>query len=137
MIEKILEQERTLSTLDSQKLSRFLYGTEGYAQLSSYLNAGPTLPYSPNLYNKSRVELIKDTYRYLPVTRNYQQHHANNIPYHVGSTYSLFSNPHQNVGTAHFVMFVKYIELMGTEEHKKKYLEKAKRMEIVGCYAQT
>ena len=115
MIEKILQQERSLSNLDAEKLARFIYGVQGYEQLKGYLEAGPTLTYSPNIYNKSRLELIKDTYRYLPVTRKYHQHHGNNIPYHVGVTYSLFSNPHQNAGGVHFVMFVKYIELMGTE----------------------
>lgn len=34
-------------------------------------------------------------------------------------------------------MFVKYIELMGTPEHQRLYLEKAWKCEIVGCYAQT
>lgn len=79
MIEKILEKERSLSQLDSQKLSRFIYG-ESYEQLRNYLEAGPTLPYTPNLYNKSRTELIKDSYRYLPITRNYRQHHGKNLP---------------------------------------------------------
>jgi acyl-CoA oxidase len=47
------------------------------------------------------------------------------------------ANPHQIPGAAHFGMFIKYIELMGTDEHKRLYLEKAIKCEIVGCYAQT
>lgn len=34
-------------------------------------------------------------------------------------------------------MFQPTIENQGTEEQKKKYLEPAKRYEIIGCYAQT
>jgi len=40
-------------------------------------------------------------------------------------------------GSAHVGMFIKYIELMGTEEHQRLYLEKSMKYEIVGCYAQT
>ena len=55
----------------------------------------------------------------------------------VKHTYSVLFNPHQNPAGVHFGMFLKYIELMGTEEHKRKYLQKSMTLEIVGCYAQT
>jgi alkylation response protein AidB-like acyl-CoA dehydrogenase len=34
-------------------------------------------------------------------------------------------------------MFIKCIEIMGTDEQQKNYLEKCKSYEIIGCYAQT
>ena len=34
---------------------------------------------------------------------------------HMQSIYTMLANPHQIPGMAHFGMFVKYIELMGTE----------------------
>ena len=51
--------------------------------------------------------------------------------------YNMIVNPFQMHGGVHFGMFVKYIELMGTEEQKKLYYDKAFRCEITGCYAQT
>jgi len=56
---------------------------------------------------------------------------------HMRTIYNQLVNPHQTPGSAHYGMFLKYIELMGTEEHKAKYLEKCRTYEIVGCYAQT
>ena len=44
---------------------------------------------------------------------------------HLKSIYTVVAMPHQIPGSAHFGMFVKYIDLMGTEEHKKKYLQKS------------
>lgn len=78
--------------------------------------SGPTLPYTPNLYNKSRVELIKDAYRYLPLLYNYsaQNQSPDVLPDHL-RIYDFWENPHQIPGGAHFGMFIKYIELMGTE----------------------
>lgn len=40
------------------------------------LESGLTIEYTPNLFNKSRLELIKDSYRYLPVIYN---HFINNL----------------------------------------------------------
>ena len=36
---------------------------------------GPVLDHTPNLYNKSRLELIKDSYRYLPLAYNFYVNH--------------------------------------------------------------
>ena len=83
------------------------------------------MDYTPNLYNKSRVELIQDAYRYLPVIYNYWQSQGKKFHLHLLQIYSGLVNPHQIPGMAHFGMFVKYIELMGTEEHIRLYLEKA------------
>ena len=105
--------------------------------MKNHLERGPTLPYTPNLYNKSRLELIKDAYRYLPLIYNYNQNHGSNVQMHVKHAYGALVNPHQIPGLAHFGMFIKYIELMGTPEHQKLYLEKAWKCEIIGCYAQT
>lgn len=102
------------------------------------MEAAPTVPYTPNLYNKSRLELIKDSYRYLPVIYKYNSvSEGKDFHPHFRTIYSLLVNPHQIPGSAHVGMFIKYIDLMGTEKHREEYLEKSKRFEIVGCYAQT
>lgn len=138
-IESILKTERAKYTLPIQKLSEFLYTPTFFHQMKTVLEAAPILDHNPNLYNKSRLELIKDTYRYLPVMYNFIQSHPefDHFHPHIKTIYSTLMNPHQPPGSAHVGMFLKYIELMGTEEHKKTYLDKCKTYEIVGCYAQT
>ena len=78
--------------------------------MTQHLEHGPTLPYTPNIYNKSRVELIKDAYRYLPMI---YYHNMGKIAsgLHIDhlNIYGALSNPHQMPGGVHFGMFVKYI----------------------------
>ena len=54
-MEKILDHERGLSPLSADTLGSFIYGSEEYQRLRTYLEAGPALSYSPNIYNKSRL----------------------------------------------------------------------------------
>lgn len=75
MIEKILEQERAKSNFCPNKLGSFLYGEPYYTHMKTALQSGPVLRYTPNLYNKSRLELIKDSYRYLPLSYNFVRNH--------------------------------------------------------------
>ena len=139
-MESILAEERKKSTYSSEHLGAFLYGKQFYDTMKLYLESGPILPYTPNLYNSSRLDIIVDSYRYLPPLYNYNQKQRDNTPGlhqdHI-NIYTLLANPHQIAGSAHFGMFVKYIELMGTEAHQKMYLDKAINCEITGCYAQT
>lgn len=90
--------------------------------MKRYLESGPILSYSPNLYNQSRLAIMKDAYRYLPLIYNFNSHNGYKVHPHLHSIYSALVNPHQIPGMAHFGMFIKYIQLMGTEEHKRLYL---------------
>jgi hypothetical protein len=74
-IENILKAERAKFTLPTEKLSEFLYTPNFYHQMKTYLDLAPVLDHNPNLFNKSRLELVKDTYRYLPVSFNFFQEH--------------------------------------------------------------
>jgi hypothetical protein len=138
-IESILKTERAKYTLPTQKLSEFLYTPFIWKQLQTVLEKAPTHDYNPNMYNKSRLELIKDSYSYLPLVANWYWANPEFESYHpcIRQIYSTLLTPHQMPGSAHVGMFIKYIELMGTEEHKKAYLEKSMTFEVVGCYAQT
>jgi hypothetical protein len=51
--------------------------------------------------------------------------------------YLVLNSMNQAPGSVHAGMFTKCIEIMGTDEQQKMYLEKCKSYEIVGCYAQT
>lgn len=79
------------------------------------------LDYTPNLYNKSRLELMKDSYRYLPTIYNYYTHHTTK-GHKSNDVYGALMSPHQLPGGAHYGMFIKYIELMCTDKQKELYL---------------
>lgn len=137
-MEKVLQQERARSSLSSEALGCFLYGEKYFKDLKNYLEAGPTLVYTPNIYNRNRIELVKDALRYFPVIFNYNvNHNKPTLHPHIRTVYGQLASPHQLPGGVHFGMFIKYLELMGTEEHQKLYLEKSWKCEIIGCYAQT
>ena len=72
------------------------------------LEAGPVLDYTPNLYNKSRLELIKDSLRYLPPVYNYYNHKVLK-GHRPNDVYGSLVSPHQMPGGAHYGMFIKYI----------------------------
>ena len=67
------------------------------------------MPYDYNTFNNGRVSIIKEAYSLLP-------HCFNNFDYYNDdhALYALASNNHQMPGSAHALMFVKCIELMGT-----------------------
>ena len=67
------------------------------------------------MYNKSRLEILKDAYRYLPHIYNYNRQKAKEDLHHDHAYgFGYIANPHQMPGGVHFGMFVKYIELMGS-----------------------
>jgi hypothetical protein len=82
-----------------------------------HLETGTTLPYTPNIYNKSRLEILKDAYRhYLPLFYDHNHHHMREgIDYDNFHLYCNLVSPHQMPGAVHFLMFIKYLEAMGTE----------------------
>lgn len=89
---------------------------------------GPTIEYTPNLYNKGRLYQILEAANYLPVIYNYNVNHLEDyIDDKPLNIYGMLMNPHQLHLGVHFGMFAKYIELMGTEEQKKLYYDKAFR----------
>jgi hypothetical protein len=96
------------------RLSEFLYGGDFYHSMRAYLDAAPVGQYTPNIYNKSRLELIKDAYKYLPMVYNYNQKEGKAVHPHIPYIYSFLVNPHQEPAVAHSAMFLKYIDLMGT-----------------------
>ena len=114
-METILEQERARSKLSPADLGNFLYGQEYSRQMKRYLEKGKTLPYTPNMYNKSRVDLIKDSVKYLSgIPTPFNHSDPENLPYYHRNVYSMLVNPQQRPASTHFGMFIKYIELMGT-----------------------
>lgn len=87
-----------------------------------------------NLYNKGRVEIIKQAMRDMPIIYNAA---SGNGFTDVNCYYLVLACMNQMPGSVHSGMFIKCLEIMGTDEQHKIYLEKAKKYEIIGCYAQT
>ena len=114
-MEAVLEQERKKSPLSPHHLGCFLYGREFYWDLQQYLGQGPTLEYTPNIYNKSQFSLALDSYRYLPLIYNYNMNKPREgLHFDHLNNYCFLASPHQMPGSVHFGMFAKYIDLMGT-----------------------
>ena len=103
--------------------------------MDDFLSKAPVISHTPNIFNKNRMALIKDSFQYLVTMYNNNINHEG--PSNHMNSYTMVGNPYQAPGSVHWGMFVKYIELMGTKEHQERYLERAKKFEIVGCYAQT
>ena len=76
--------------------------------MQKYLSAAPTVPYTPNLYNSSRLDIIKDYYRYLPTIYNHNRQQTSNEP-DFSVIYNTIACPNKLPGSVHFLMFVKYI----------------------------
>ncbi len=76
----------------------------------------------------SRLDLIKNNYSYPPVKYNFffNNPQFDDIHPHVKKRLHIIMNPNQNPGSAHEMMFVTYIERLGREQHRLRFLKKAK-----------
>jgi hypothetical protein len=87
----------------------------------------PVVESSPNIFNQSRLDLIKNSYKYAPIKYNFyfKNPQFDNIHPHIKRQLHIFLNPNQTPGSMHEMMFNTYIEWFGREQHKKLYLKKA------------
>lgn len=65
-VEEAVQRERSSLNFNPVKLSEFLYGKKEYEELREVLEKYPVTPHDFNLYNKGRVEVIKQSMRDLP-----------------------------------------------------------------------
>jgi hypothetical protein len=82
---------------------------------------------SPNIFNQSRLDLIKNSYKYVPVKYNFyfDNPQFDDIHPHIKRQLHIMMNPNQIPGTMHEMMFSTYVEWFGTQKHKEKFLKKA------------
>jgi acyl-CoA oxidase len=129
-IEEILAAERKKVVVDVNALSEFLYSAEEVPKIIK-LFAKPGLPYDFNSFNKSRVDLIKESLRtYPPYLQSLDLSENNVLAYFMRIVL-------QGPSSIHSAMFVKCIEFLGTETQQEEWYKKAVTYQIVGCYAQT
>jgi hypothetical protein len=90
------------------------------------------VPHDFNIFNKSRVDLIKHSYHLWPLFWNNFDFNDKN-----GTMFSLLSQVHQVPASIHVAMFTKCIDIMGSESQRAELLGKCYNADIIGCYAQT
>ncbi|KAI7883592.1 acyl-CoA oxidase [Lichtheimia hyalospora FSU 10163] len=133
----LLEQERKRASFDPKDVTLTLYGQdylEKRERILHIIQNDPILGDKSHRYYTGRDVRFKKALaaanRLVELTRIHQW-----TPEEFAIADFLFdeSGPFR----LHRSMFQPTIENQGTEEQKKKYLEPAKRYEIIGCYAQT
>lgn len=119
-IEEVLAEERKHNTLDIEGLAQFLYTSDDLAEFRAAMDR-KNLPYDYNIFNKSRAELIKESFRIWPEAlkdaRNTAKVSIATAAYSLGYY-------HQLPGTIHKAMFMKCIDLLGTDYQRQEYLPK-------------
>ncbi|KAI9321330.1 acyl-CoA dehydrogenase/oxidase [Dichotomocladium elegans] len=133
----LLEQERKKASFDPSTLKIDLYGEEYLARrdrILQILENDPVLGDKSHRYFTGRdirfKKALEAAKRLVDLTKI---HNWTPEEYAIADFLFDESGPFR----LHRSMFMPTIENQGTEEQKKKYLEPAKRFEIIGCYAQT
>ncbi|KAF4978174.1 hypothetical protein FZEAL_5419 [Fusarium zealandicum] len=133
---ELLAQERAKSDINVDQLATFLFTDEVLerdARLLKILQSDPVFDKSQN-YFRGRQERFEaalqraKTLRLLSV-----KHKWNDAEYHAAN--ELMSEP--TPYGLHASMFLKTLEEQGTPAQHELFLERARRYEYIGCYAQT
>lgn len=84
------------------------------------LDSRPVIPFDFNLHNRGRLEVLKQSLRDIPLSYN---NTGNVMKDDVEMVYTLLNCHSQMPGSVHIGMFLKCIEIMGSEEQKEEYLK--------------
>ncbi|KAF4500091.1 acyl- oxidase [Fusarium agapanthi] len=133
---ELLAQERANSDINVDQLSTFLFTKEVLERndkILKILQADPVFDKEQN-YSRGRTDRLEaalaraKALRRLSVKHNWneEEHHAANDLISEPTPYGL-----------HATMFLKTLEEQGTPAQHKLFLERARKYEIIGCYAQT
>lgn len=112
-----MKEERKKVTVDVAGLAEFLYTAEELPALKKMLNR-PPYDYDFNSFNKSRVDLIKESMATLDKVQPWNRKDNFTLEY---LTHAVLQLPY----TIHTTMFVKCIEMMGTEAQQEDWFKKA------------
>jgi acyl-CoA oxidase len=132
----LLQQERSKSNLDVNKLAEFLFTRERLARQDKVLNilqAENVFDKSQNYFN-GRIGRIQTALARAKRLRQLSVKHGwTKEEYEMAN--ELISEP--TPYGLHASMFLVTLREQGTPEQHKLFLEKAERYEYIGCYAQT
>jgi hypothetical protein len=114
-VEEALTRERAPITLNSLKLAEFLYGKKEYAELKRVLEENDVPPYDFNIFNRGRAEIVKQAIRNVPMQYKITRGDLTDT----NMIYLLLGNMHQVPGSIHYGMFMKCIDILGTDKQRE------------------
>lgn len=132
----ILTSERAKSNINVDQLAEFLFTQKTLqqkAEILKLLQSDPVFDKSKNYFQGRGDRILGSLARGKRVEKLSQQHQW---------TQEQFEHAYQLISEAsplamHYKMFMPTIREQGTPEQHKLFLERAKKFEIIGCYAQT
>lgn len=133
---ELLQQERSKSNIDHERLAKFLFTQEKLdsdAKILKILQSHDVFDKSSNYFN-GRTERIKAALARGKKLRQLSIEHNWTADEYVTAN-SLIGEP--TPYGLHEHMFLKTLQEQGTPEQHKLFLEKAENYEYIGCYAQT
>lgn len=133
---ELLQQERSKSNIDHDRLAKFLFTQEKLdsdAKILKILQSHQVFDKSSNYFN-GRTERIKAALARGKKLRQLSIEHNWTADEYVTAN-SLIGEP--TPYGLHEHMFLKTLQEQGTPEQHKLFLEKAENYEYIGCYAQT
>ncbi|CAL2027462.1 unnamed protein product [Caenorhabditis brenneri] len=137
-----LTEERRTATFDTNKMAEVIYGSEKLArrrrEISQAVSRIPELADSKPLPFLSRNEKILESTRKVTALHEHLPRlidmNDEDEAWHVHSEVIGFEG---NPLALHHSLFIPPLVIQGSDEQHEKWLGRAKRREIIGCYAQT
>lgn len=132
----LLEHERSKSKLEVDQLASFMFTDavlERNAKLLKILQSEPIFDKSQNYFNGRNERIEVALARAKRMTQLAEKENWDYESYFAAN--ELISEP--TPYGLHASMFIKTLEEQGTPEQHKLFLEKARKYEYIGCYAQT
>lgn len=130
-----ITDERAKSRIQPNELSHLLYGKKRHEAVTKMVDSYTVLAGDYENYNRGRIAMIKDSVKVVieNANRNPGVKTETAEEFEAGIISSLYQLPY----SIHVGMFVVALEMLGTEAQKKTFLEPAKALKLIGCYAQT
>ncbi|CAO4363332.1 unnamed protein product [Caenorhabditis nigoni] len=137
-----LTEERSSGTFDINSMAAVIYGSEKFAQrrrqITEAISKIPELQDSRPLVFMSREEKIKEACRKLSVLSNHWDSLINtNDEEEALHLYREVLGLEGHPLALHETMFIPSLIAQANDEQQEKWLGRAQRREIIGCYAQT
>ncbi|KAF1771588.1 hypothetical protein GCK72_003415 [Caenorhabditis remanei] len=137
-----LTEERMKGTFDTDKMAAVIYGSEKIArrrrEMSEAISRIPELADIKPLPFLDRFEKVTEGSRKLAVIKEHAKELIDEDNYEEGlHLYHEVMGMEGHPLALHEVMFIPALVAQASDEQHKKWLGRAKRREIIGCYAQT
>ena len=131
----IFESERKKLTFSVEDMSIYLYGSQEMKDLYQYfykiISTDPILKFDPIEYSMSRGELIT-----LNCQKAFRLHELFSLTKNHNVIFKAAFAGQVSLGL-HAYMFIPTIKNLGTTKQVEKWLPRAQKCEVIGCYAQT